>query len=146
MPDRLAALVGSWTSLWNGDLSLTETVVHPDFVAHAAPLLGGPPAESTGRASLNAWVSGIRAAIPDLTFVVQVGPVIDDPFVALRWHAEGTYRGGIPGAAPESVGRRIAFYGTDTLRVVDGQLVEYWVNADSLWVAQQLGLRLPVPG
>jgi hypothetical protein len=38
----------------------------------------------------------------------------------------------------------ITFYGTDTLRVEDGKLIEYWLSADSLWFNQQLGVtRVP---
>lgn len=140
MRDHAAGLVTRWAAVWNGDLSLTPATVHEDFVSHAAPLLGGPPADAIGRDHLDAWVAGIRAAIPDLVFTVQVGPVVDDPYVTVRWLARGTYAGGIPGSAPEAVGRVVTFSGTDTLRVRDGRIAEYWANADSLWAAQQLGL------
>ncbi|WP_113703070.1 ester cyclase [Nonomuraea lactucae] len=141
MSVNFSALAQSWADIWNGNLSLTDKTVHEDFVSHAAPLLGGPAQDSTGRDNLNTWVSGIRAAFPDLTFTIQVGPVVDGSFEVLRWHAQGTYAGGIPGASPEAVGRRVVFYGTDILRVVDGLIAEYWANADSLWFAQQLGFR-----
>jgi hypothetical protein len=59
----------------------------------------------------------------------------------LRWKAQGTYGGGFPGAAAEAVGRVIMFTGTDTLRVVNGMLAEYWANADSLLFFQQLGVK-----
>jgi len=59
--------------------------------------------------------------------------------------AEGTYRGGIPGSSPDAVGRRVLFTGTDTLRVADGQLIEYWANADSLYFVQQLGMEKVPP-
>jgi hypothetical protein len=34
--------------------------------------------------------------------------------------------------------KKVNFTGTDTLRVAGGKLVEYWLNADSLLLAQQL--------
>lgn len=132
-------LARSWAGIWNGDLSLTDDTVGADFVSHAAPLLGGPPEDAVGRDHLNTWVAGIRAAVPDLRFTVQVGPLVDEPYLVLRWHATGTYRGGLPGAAAGP--SPLEFYGTDVLRVADGLIVEYWANADSLWVAQQLGIR-----
>jgi predicted ester cyclase len=79
--------------------------------------------------------------MPDLTFTVQIGPLVDGDFMVVRRYAEGTYQGGFPVAAEEAVGRRITFHGTDTLRVADGVLAEYWANADSLWFVQQLGVR-----
>ncbi len=48
---------------------------------------------------------------------------------------------GFPGASPEAVGGPVTFTGTDTLRVADGKLAEYWANADSLLFVQQLGVR-----
>jgi predicted ester cyclase len=132
--DRLAR---SWADIWNGDLSLIDSAVHENFVSHAAPIQGGPATDSVGRASLARWVGAIRAAVPDLHFTIQVGPLVDDPYLFMRWHAEGTYLGGIPGAADGPI--PLEFHGTDILQITDGVITEYWVNADSLWVAQQLG-------
>ena len=58
-----------------------------------------------------------------------------------RWKVEGTYRGGFPGSSPDAIGRVITFTGTDIVRVVDGKFVEYWLNVDSLYMLQQLGVR-----
>ena len=45
----------------------------------------------------------------------------------------------------EVTDRTVTFTGTDTLRIADGLLAEYWANADSLLFFQQLGVR-DVPG
>ena len=88
---------------------------------------------------------GINSLIPDLNFEFDVGPISDGPYLVVRWKAAGTYAGGLPGTSAESVGRSVTFYETDTLRVQDGQLAEYWVNADSLWFLQQLGVTWVPP-
>lgn len=121
----MSDIIQAWADLWNGAVELVETTVSEDFVSHAAPLLGGPPQDHTGRENLAEWVTGAHENIPGLKFTVQVGPIVQEPFHVLRWHAEA---------------ESISFYGTDILRVVDGRIVEYWANADSLWAAQQLGL------
>jgi predicted ester cyclase len=140
----VAALAEPWRELWNGDLTLTDQIIHPDFVAHAAPITGGAAGDINGRDALNAWVGGINALFPDLDFAFDVGPFTDGDHLVVRWKAQGTYAGGFPGASAEAIGNRVVFYGTDTLRVEDGQLVEYWANADSLWFLQQLGVtQLP---
>ena len=136
-----AALAEPWKDLWNGDLGLTEKIIAEDFVAHAAPLTGTGPDQIRGREGLNGWVSGIHAVLPDLTFVIDVGPITDGDYLVVRWRARGTYRGGFPGASPEAIGQEISFTGTDTLRVAAGKLAEYWANADSLLFVQQLGVR-----
>ncbi|WP_406327499.1 ester cyclase [Streptomyces sp. NBC_00203] len=136
-----AALVEPWKELWNNDLSLTEKIIAPDFVAHAAPITGSGGDEIHGREGLNQWVAGIHTLLSDLTFSIQVGPIATDEYLVVRWQARGTYRGGFPGAPEEAIGNEVAFTGTDTLRVADGLLAEYWANADSLLLVQQLGLR-----
>lgn len=132
--------IQAWADIWNGELALIDGTVAEDFVAHAAPVLGGPPATTTGRDHLSTWIGGIRSVMPDLMFTVQVGPIVDEPFIVVRWHARGTYEGGLPGTPDDAVGRQISFYGTDILRMAGGLIAEYWVNGDSLWVAQQLGV------
>lgn len=139
----ILALVEPWRLLWNGDLSYTERIIHPEWVAHAAPITGGAPGDATGSESLNAWVGGIQSAFRGLDFQLAVGPITDGEYLVVRWEARGTYTGGIPGTSPDAVGRTITFTGTDTLRVQDGLLIEYWANADSLWFAQQLGMPVP---
>ena len=142
-----AALAEPWKDLWNGDLTLTDKIIAEDFVAHAAPLTGTGSDLIRGREALNGWVSGIRAILPDLCFEIEVGPIADNDHMAVRWRARGTYGGGFPGASPDAVGREITFTGTDTLRIADGMLAEYWANADSLLFFQQLGIReVPVQG
>ena len=142
-----AALAEPWKELWNGDLTLTDKIIAEDFVAHAAPLTGTGSDLIRGREALNGWVSGIHAILPDLSFEIEVGPIVDDDHMVLRWKARGTYGGGFPGASPDAVGREVTFTGTDTLRIADGKLAEYWANADSLLFFQQLGIReVPVQG
>jgi predicted ester cyclase len=142
-----AALAEPWKELWNGDLTVTDKIIAADFVAHAAPLTGTGSDLIRGREALNGWVSGIHAILPDLSFEIEVGPIADDDHMVVRWKARGTYGGGFPGASSDAVGREITFTGTDTLRIADGKLAEYWANADSLLFFQQLGIReVPVQG
>lgn len=122
-------LLRSWFDFWNGDLTQAEHVVHEDFVWHVAPLTGGPSQDHTGRAALVEWVRGSHEAMPGLRFTVEVGPISQDPFHVVRWLAEAG---------------EISFHGTDVLRVEDGRIAEYWLNADGLWAAQQLGI-MPRP-
>ena len=140
-----ATLAEPWRQLWNGDLSITDTIIAEDFVAHAAPITGVGEGEIHGREALNQWVSGINTLLPDLNFEIAVGPIATDEYLVVRWKAQGTYGGGYPGASDDAIGSVITFTGTDTLRVIDGMLAEYWANADSLLFVQQLGVK-EVPG
>jgi hypothetical protein len=80
-----AALASPWKDLWNGDLGIADQIIAGDFVAHAAPLTGTGPDEIRSREALNGWISGIHAVLPDLTFVIEVGPITDDEHLVVRW-------------------------------------------------------------
>ncbi len=95
-----AALVGPWKDLWNGDLSVTDKIIAEDFVAHAAPITGTRPDEIRGRDALNAWVSGIHAILPDLTFAIDVGPITDDEHLGGAVEGSRTCGGASPARHP----------------------------------------------
>jgi SnoaL-like polyketide cyclase len=142
MTDQTHDLANAWAALWDGDLTQTPRIIAADFVSHAAPLTGGPAGDSYGRDVLNTWVSGIHQVLDDLHFLIELGPFRDGDIVVVRWRADGSYRGGYPGATAQA-GTPVRFFGTDTLRLdASGLIVEYWANADSLWFVQQLGVQV----
>jgi predicted ester cyclase len=83
------------------------------------------------------FVAQTRSVSADLTFSVQVGPLVDGDHVVVRWIATGHYGGGMPGAGAP-VGTEVTITGTDILRIQDGQIIEYWLNADTLALMAQL--------
>jgi len=138
VPDQdVKQLVDEWLRLWNGDYARAAAVIAPAFRLHAAMMDGGDGSAVDSPRALVSWIAETRAIIPDLTFVIQVGPIVDADRIALRWRAEGSYAGGLPGAGAPS-GTRVDFTGTDVLRVADGRLAEYWVNSDTLLLLTQL--------
>lgn len=138
----IAGLAGEWLKLWNGDYSAAEKFISPDFRVHAAMLDGSDGSNAAGPQGIVGWVSQTRAAVPDLHFAIEVGPIIQDDRLALRWNAAGHYRGGFPGATAP-VGTQIAFTGTDLLRAQDSLLAEYWVNSDIHVLLAQLQITPP---
>ena len=137
-PPRAAEqLVEAWLRLWNGDYAEAVGLVAPEFRLHAALMDGGDGTAVDSPQAVVSWIATTRAVVPDLTFAVQVGPIVDGDRIALRWRAEGSYAGGPPGAGAPA-GTRVDFTGTDILRVADGRLAEYWVNSDTLLLLTQL--------
>jgi predicted ester cyclase len=138
-----AALLAQWADLWGGNIALADDLVPDDFVTHVAPLpWAADVGETVGREALKQWVSGgVRLLIPDMRFSVDVGPIADEHYMVVRWKVEGTYNGGVPGSALDAVGRTVAFTGTDIVRIEDGKFAEYWLNADSLFFMQQIGVH-----
>jgi len=133
----ITPLVNAWLRLWNGDYHQAEGLLDSRFRVHAALMDGGDGDAVAGPQGLVDWIRQTRAVLPDLRFTIQVGPVVQDDHIALRWIAEGTYGGGFPGATA-SIGTPVAFTGTDLLRVEDGRFVEYWVNSDIHVLLRQL--------
>jgi len=134
------ALAPSWTQLWNGDRAVADRIVSDDFVTHLAPFTGGGTQEMRGREALKAWIADMHRAFADLRFTIDVGPISDDDHLVIRWGARGVYAGGFPGTSASAIGKEVSFTGTDILRVSDGNVVEYWVNADGLDLCAQLGI------
>lgn len=129
----------SWSELWNGNLSLADEIVAPNFVAHFAPI-GNSPGEVRGPDGLKQWIVVTEAAFTDFSLTTSVGPVADDGYVAGRWQMRATYSGGIPGASPAAVGKVVEYAGMDLLRIEGGKLVEYWLCADTLDLLRQIGV------
>ncbi len=128
-----------WADLWNGNLSLADAIIAPNFVAHFAPV-GTSPAEVHGPEGMKQWIGGNMAAFTDYSFTTTVGPLADDDKVAGRWVFRATYQGGLPGTPPDAVGKIVEYAGMDLFRVEDGKIVEYWLCADILQLLQQVGM------
>jgi predicted ester cyclase len=122
-------LVQAWLDLWNGDESKADAIVSDDFSVHVALMAGAEESSIRGSAALLAWIGQARAATPDLRFAIQVGPIARGEHVVVRWIAQGTYGGGFPGATAPA-GTPVSYTGTDILRVENGRIAEYWLNAD----------------
>ncbi len=140
MIDDPAQLAESWLQLWNGGYDLADPLIAPAFRLHAALLGGGSADDVRDPGALVAWIDGMRRAVDDLTFEIEVGPLVDGDHMALRWQAHGRYAGGFPGATA-APGTPVAFTGTDLLRIEDGRIAEYWINSDVHVLLDQLAVR-----
>lgn len=87
-------------------------------------------------------VEEIRRAFPDYGGT-NVEQIAEGEKVANRFVFLGTHLGEFEGVAPS--GKRVEFVGHSIDRVVEGKIVESWVEVDMLGVMEQLG-ALPEPG
>lgn len=131
------AMLDAWLRLWNGDFTQAAGIISPDFTVHAALLDGGDGSSIRGVDGLEAMITQLRAAFPDLRFSMQIDPLVAGRHASVRWTATGTYAGGFPGAKAQP-GTAVTFTGTDTLRIEHGKFVEYWLNSDQLQLLTQL--------
>ena len=134
------ALWQKWLQLWNGDYAQADRIISSEFRVHVALLDGSSEDAIRGPGGLTRWIKDSRGIFSDLRFTTKVGPLIDGQYIVGRWEATGPYKGGMPGATA-TPGTDVTFTGTDIVLVKDGEIVEYWLNADSASLLAQLGVR-----
>ena len=117
-----------------GKLDVVDELLAPNYVDHTPR--GPEPSSVQGAEGLKQAVTLFRDAFPDLTYRVDL-QVVQDNLVATRFTATGTHTGMFQGIPP--TGRRVTYTGIDMSRVVDGRIVEAWVNYDALGLLQQIG-------
>jgi predicted ester cyclase len=133
--DPTAVVSALYRLVWSdGSLAEIPRLVAARYRIHADP---GDPWEgkTVDRAAYAERVEYARRAFPDLTFT------IDELFgagdrVTVRWHAEGTQAGDLPGVP--ATGRRLGFAGQTIYAVEDGQVTGHWQVVDRLGFAEQL--------
>ena len=86
-------------------------------------------------------VAEIRQAFPDYAGT-NVDQIAEGEKVANRFVFLGTHLGEFEGIPPS--GKRVEFTGNSIDRVVEGKIVESWVEVDMLGVMEQLGV-VPEP-
>ena len=114
-----------------GNLSFIDQFSIPDLVDHAS--IPGLP---SGPAGLKMFVTGLRAAFPDLHYSVQDTIVEGDKVVA-RLSARGTMKGDFNGM-PAS-GKTAQWEEIHITRFANGLAVEHWGIVDQLSMLTQLG-------
>ena len=128
--------------LWSaGRLEVADELYSPDYVDRVSR--GPEAAEVRGPGGIKQAVTMFRTAFPDLQYTIEE-EMAERDLVITRFSARGTHHGPFLAAAP--TGRSIAYTGVDINRIVDGQIVESWVNYDALGLLQQVGLVPPISG
>lgn len=140
MTTDLEDLYRRWIlELWNGDLAAADEIVSPGFLVHQARTGPGDSEGFRGPEGIKAMVRDGHAPFRNLTFSIEVGPLVSGDFVVGRWRAEGAYAGRIPGATAPA-GTQVTYRGTDILRAEGGRFVEYWASADVFQLMADLGV------
>jgi predicted ester cyclase len=112
------------------------------FVAADVTMYAGTPdaAEAThGIDELLAAYRRFRILVPDMQVTHDL-LVAEGPYVVARWTTTGTHATELAGAEP--TGRQLTWGGTDTYRIEDGRIVEWWRNDDFSGLLHRLGRRV----
>jgi predicted ester cyclase len=132
---------GFWANPW--DPGIVEQLASPDILLQYS--LHAP---RRGIKDVKNFITGFRAAFPDLGFAGVGELIAEGDYVVGRWKGGGTHTGAafddfVVGSLPVNSGRRMEFTGTSVLRVVNGKIVEDTGIDDGVTALQQLGLIRP---
>ncbi|RUT87899.1 MULTISPECIES: ester cyclase [unclassified Mesorhizobium] len=137
-----AVVVRWFTDFWGEscDLSVVDDIAAPDMLLKYS--LHEP---RRGRDDIKAFMSGFRAAFPDLNFWATADLIAEGDYVVGQWEGGGTHTGPafgdfLAGSLPAATGRTMRFTGTTVLKVVDGRIVEEIGLDDGVAALTQLGL------
>jgi predicted ester cyclase len=141
--DDNKAIVGRWfTRFWGEtcDLGIVDELAAPDMLLQYS--LHEP---RRGREDIKSFMTGFRAAFPDLNFWGAADLIAEGDYVVGRWEGGGTHTGQafddfLIGALPAATGRTMRFTGTTVLRLQGGMIVEETGLDDGVTALQQLGL------
>jgi predicted ester cyclase len=141
--DDNKAVVGRWfAEFWGKDVNLdvVDEIAAPDML-----LKYSLHAPRRGRADIKAFMTGFRAAFPDLDFWGTADLIAEGEYVVGQWEGGGTHTGPafgdfLIGGLPAATGRKMRFTGTTVLKVIDGRIVEEVGLDDGVTALTQLGL------
>src|SRR5947208_10633445 len=136
-------------ALNTGDLAVVDELVAPTIVLHYdyPADIAGPAENQLGLEAIKHFVSHLRTTFPDYHFTVEL-QVAEGNLVVTRGTARGTHQGPYWGLTFQSLaptGKQVTWTETAIDRIVDGKIVENWVNEDALSRLQQIG-ALPTSG
>ncbi|MEM5425380.1 MULTISPECIES: ester cyclase [Paraburkholderia] len=143
MEEDNKAIVGRWfTRFWGEtcDLGVVDELAAPDMLLKYS--LHEP---RRGREDIKAFMTGFRAAFPNLNFWGAADLIAEGEYVVGQWEGGGTHSGRafgdfLAGSLPAASGRKMHFTGTTVLRLKDGKIVEEIGLDDGVTALTQLGL------
>ena len=94
------------------------------------------PEDIQGPEGLKGFFAAFRAAMPDVHHPSWT-LIAEGDLVAIHMPVEGTFTNELMGIPPN--GQKVVVWMANIWRVVDGKLVEWWLNMDTLGFMQQLG-------
>ena len=137
------AIVGHWfTEFWGKtvNLGVVDEIAAPDMLLKYS--LHEP---RRGHDDIKAFMTGFRAAFPDMNFWGTADLIAEGDYVVAQWEGGGTHTGPafndfLVGGLPRASGRKMHFTGTTIVKVVDGKIVEEIGLDDGVQALTQLGL------
>ena len=122
---------------WDWDLASVDRWFSPDF--HSSEMPSGIPRGPDG---VRQFYATIRSSFPDLKYSVE-DVIAEDDKVVVRWRWIATHTGSFRGLSP--TGRHASLTGISLYKVVEGKLVQRWVEGNVLGLLLGLGAEVRAP-
>jgi len=124
-------VVREYHEVWSdGQISLIDTIISPDFVCH---FIGG--LEWKGIEGAKNSISNHKKSFPDWTEEI-VDIIAEGDKVVTRYKSTGTHQGMFNGL--DSTGNKVTIYETSIYRIANGKIIEQWGFPDELSLRNQL--------
>ncbi|MDT4869421.1 SnoaL-like polyketide cyclase [compost metagenome] len=124
-------VVKQYHNLWSdGEVSLIDTIISPDFVCH---FIGG--LEWKGIEGAKNSISNHKKSFPDWTEEI-VDIIAEGDKVVTRYKSTGTHQGTFNGI--DSTGNKVTIYETSIYRIANGKIIEQWGFPDEISLRNQL--------
>jgi predicted ester cyclase len=142
------AIVGRWfTEFWGEkcNLAVVDELAAPDMLLKYS--LHEP---RRGREDIKAFMTGFRAAFPNLKFWGTADLIAEGDFVVGQWEGGGIHTGAafsdfLAGSLPAATGLTMHFTGTTVLRLDNGKIVQEIGLDDGVTALTQLRLTKRIP-
>jgi steroid delta-isomerase-like uncharacterized protein len=121
-----------------GNLSVVDEVIAPDFINHNAPL-----GSNHGPESMRELITMLSTSFPDMHYTVEEIVAEGDTVVA-RVTMSGTHRGPGPVQGMPPTGQSVRQDQMHFIHFQDGKVVEHRAVRDDLGLMRQLGV-IPAP-
>jgi predicted ester cyclase len=112
-------------------LAPCDELYDPNYVPNSLP-----PGFSPDREGVKQYHRQYFQAFPDMHLTIE-GMIAEGDWVAVRYTGRGTHQGELMGIP--RTGKQVTASAVLTLRIVDGRIVEDWLDGDKLGLLQQLG-------
>jgi len=124
MSENLRLLGRYSAAMESGDGEAVYEFWSEDFVSHVTERVSPDKVGTDVRGEEQQWWQQVKAALPDMTFSVDLLIESGDLIVS-NWTVRGTHTGSAFYDLPPS-GRPVTINGTGILRIRDGKIVEHW--------------------
>jgi len=126
-----------WIEAWNKDVDIVDKIAHENCTVHQERIDEKNSKEVRGPIALKELINTSKGFFKDYKMTLVFEPVIDNHYIAARWHFTGIYNGKMEGAKAKE-GTKISFAGTDIFYIENEKIKDYWVSSDGISFMKQL--------